>query len=237
LPTVSDPTVLSLDATQNVMVVLSSGTSWNNNATMTVAGAGILSIRGGIEGAGNLTTSAGSNLTASHIIQNALVIGGTAGSFGKMTIGASDASGNPLTTVNTITAASTTSAATAATISATAAGSSPLPRAVAASVRTSIQIAGESALDHSTSDEHIWSTMPNGSVVSSNSEIANAPDRPAAIVASRNDGIPNRDLAFDDLADADSAASVPVSLSSPSDADLCLLPDDVVAAIGRRWRI
>ena len=81
--------------------------------------------------------------------------------------------------------------------------------------------------------------MLTGSVVSSNSEIANVPDRPAAIVAIRNDGFPNRDAfaAFDDLADADSAASVPVSLSSPSDTDLSLLPDDLVAAIGRRWRI
>jgi hypothetical protein len=96
LPSVSDPTVLSLDATQNVTVALSSGTSWNNNATMTLAGAGILSIRGGIEGTGNLTITAGSNLTAGHLIQNALVIGGTAGSFGRMTIGTSDASGNPL---------------------------------------------------------------------------------------------------------------------------------------------
>ena len=239
LPSVSDPTVLSLDATQNVTLVLSSGTTWNNNATMTLAGAGMLSIRGGIEGAGNLTITAGSNLTAGHLIQNALVIGGTAGSFGTMTIGASDASGNPLTMVNSVTAASTTSAATAAPTSATAAGSSPLPRAVAASARASSQIVGEMALDDSTSNEHKWSTMLTGSVVSSNSEIANMPERPAAIAASRNDGFPHRDAlaALDSLADVTSAATVPVSLSSPSDADLSYMPDDLVAAIGRRWRI
>ena len=38
----------------------------------------------------------GSDLTANHIIQSALLIGGTAGSPGLVTIDASDASGNPL---------------------------------------------------------------------------------------------------------------------------------------------
>ena len=38
----------------------------------------------------------GSDLTANHIIQNALIIGGAARSPGLVTIDASDASGNPL---------------------------------------------------------------------------------------------------------------------------------------------
>src|SRR5438445_3074364 len=43
------------------------------------------------------TTLFRSDLTASHINENALVIGGTSTSFGLVTIAASDASGNPLT--------------------------------------------------------------------------------------------------------------------------------------------
>ena len=49
-----------------------------------------------IDGTGSTQVNAGSNLTADHIIQTALVIGGTAGSSNFVTIDASDASGNPL---------------------------------------------------------------------------------------------------------------------------------------------
>ena len=51
---------------------------------------------GNIDGSGITQVNAGSDLTANHIIQSALVIGGTAGSPGLITIDASDASGNPL---------------------------------------------------------------------------------------------------------------------------------------------
>ena len=51
---------------------------------------------GNIDGAGTTRVNAGSDLTANHIVQSALVIGGTAGSHGLATIDASDASGNPL---------------------------------------------------------------------------------------------------------------------------------------------
>jgi fibronectin-binding autotransporter adhesin len=51
---------------------------------------------GQINGAGSVVVNAGSDLTANHIIQGALVIGGTNGSPGFVTIDASDASGNPL---------------------------------------------------------------------------------------------------------------------------------------------
>jgi hypothetical protein len=40
--------------------------------------------------------NAGSDLTANHIIQNALIIGGATGNPGLVTIDASDASGSPL---------------------------------------------------------------------------------------------------------------------------------------------
>jgi fibronectin-binding autotransporter adhesin len=51
---------------------------------------------GAIDGSGTTQVNAGSDLTANHIIQSALVIGGTAKNPGLLTIDASDASGNPL---------------------------------------------------------------------------------------------------------------------------------------------
>jgi hypothetical protein len=51
---------------------------------------------GAIDGSGTTQVNAGSDLTANHIIQAALVIGGTATSHGAVTIAASDPSGNPL---------------------------------------------------------------------------------------------------------------------------------------------
>ena len=51
---------------------------------------------GSIDGSGNTQVNAGSNLTANHIIESALAIGGTAGSPALVTIDASDSSGSPL---------------------------------------------------------------------------------------------------------------------------------------------
>ncbi len=51
---------------------------------------------GNIDGNGTTSVAAGAGLTANHIIQAALVIGGTAGSPATVTIAASNASGNPL---------------------------------------------------------------------------------------------------------------------------------------------
>ncbi len=51
---------------------------------------------GGIDGSGTTQVNAGSDLTANHIIQTSLMIGGTAASAGVVTIAPSDASGNPL---------------------------------------------------------------------------------------------------------------------------------------------
>ena len=95
LPTATAPLTCVLDATQNVTVVLSSVTTWNDNTSLTLSGAGSLTIIRGIDGSGNLTVDAGSNLAASHIVQNALLIGGTSGNPATVTIAASDALGNP----------------------------------------------------------------------------------------------------------------------------------------------
>jgi hypothetical protein len=51
---------------------------------------------GKIDGDGSTQINPGGDLTANHIIQSALVIGGTSSSHGKVTIAASDPMGNPL---------------------------------------------------------------------------------------------------------------------------------------------
>jgi autotransporter-associated beta strand protein len=57
---------------------------------------------GGIDGGGTTQVNAGGDLTANHIIQGALVIGGTSTNPGLVTIDASDASGNPLAGVGLV---------------------------------------------------------------------------------------------------------------------------------------
>jgi autotransporter-associated beta strand protein len=68
----------------------------NNSTSAGVVVSGTHQVVGGIDGAGDIQINAGSDLTANHIIQNALTIGGTAGSPGLVTVDASDPSGNPL---------------------------------------------------------------------------------------------------------------------------------------------
>jgi fibronectin-binding autotransporter adhesin len=68
----------------------------NNSAIPGVLASGTHQQVGNIDGTGATQVNAGSDLTANHIIQSALVIGGAAGSPGLLTIDASDASGNPL---------------------------------------------------------------------------------------------------------------------------------------------
>ncbi len=79
---------------------------------------------GGIDGSGTTQVNAGASLTANHIIQGALVIGGTAGSPATVTIDASDASGNPLVAASG--AAILSSGSASDPISATALGPSGL---------------------------------------------------------------------------------------------------------------
>jgi fibronectin-binding autotransporter adhesin len=57
---------------------------------------GMNQVVGGIDGSGSTQANAGSNLTADHITQSALVIGGTAGNPALVTIDASNANGLPL---------------------------------------------------------------------------------------------------------------------------------------------
>jgi hypothetical protein len=57
---------------------------------------------GNIDGSGTTQVNAGSDLTANHIIQNALVIGGESGNPGLVTIDASDDLGNPLASASAL---------------------------------------------------------------------------------------------------------------------------------------
>jgi autotransporter-associated beta strand protein len=68
----------------------------NDSTASGIVVSGTNQVVGGINGAGNTQVNAGSDLTADYIVQNALVIGGAAGSPGLVTIDASDSSGNPL---------------------------------------------------------------------------------------------------------------------------------------------
>jgi hypothetical protein len=79
---------------------LSSGANRVNTTNNSSAGGILVSGThqqvGAIDGSGTTQVNAGSDLTANHIIQSALVIGGTVGIHGLVTIAASDSSGNPL---------------------------------------------------------------------------------------------------------------------------------------------
>ncbi len=95
LPAVTSPLVVALDASQNVKIQSPPGNVWANSSSMTQTGPGTLTFTAGIEGPGTLTVGEGSSLTTGHIVQAALVIGGTAGAPALVTITASDVSGNP----------------------------------------------------------------------------------------------------------------------------------------------
>ena len=71
-----------------------------NNSTQVSGGGLVVSGThqqvGAVDGSGDTVVNAGSDLTSNHIVQSALVIGGTAGSPALVTIDASDALGNPI---------------------------------------------------------------------------------------------------------------------------------------------
>ena len=71
-----------------------------NNSTQASGGSLLVSGTnqqvGAIDGTGDTVVNASASLTANHIIQNALVIGGTSAAAATVTISASDATGNPL---------------------------------------------------------------------------------------------------------------------------------------------
>src|SRR5258707_9451535 len=70
----------------------------NSSAAAGVHVTGTNQIVGNIDGSGTTQVNAGSDLTATHIVESALIIGGTANSKATVTIDASDSAGDPLAT-------------------------------------------------------------------------------------------------------------------------------------------
>lgn len=68
----------------------------NNSSAPGVIVSGTGQVVGAIDGSGIVQVNAGSDLTANHIVQSALMIGGAAGNQARVTIDASDSAGNPL---------------------------------------------------------------------------------------------------------------------------------------------
>jgi fibronectin-binding autotransporter adhesin len=81
---------------------LSAGANRANVSNNSLAAAGGLLVSGGnqqvgaIDGSGNIVVGSDASLTANHIIQNALIIGGTTGHPATVTIAASDSAGNSM---------------------------------------------------------------------------------------------------------------------------------------------
>jgi autotransporter-associated beta strand protein len=96
--TVASGATLELAGTVAALAAGANRVDITNNSTtpagILVSGTG--QVAGNIGGTGNTQVNAASSLTANHIIQNALVIGGTSTSLGTVIIGPSDPSGNPL---------------------------------------------------------------------------------------------------------------------------------------------
>lgn len=95
---ISGQAVLELAGSAAALAYGTNHTKVINNST---AAAGLLvsgtnQVVGGIDGSGNVQVNDGGNLTADHIIQSALIIGGAAGNPAVVTIAASDNQGNPL---------------------------------------------------------------------------------------------------------------------------------------------
>jgi hypothetical protein len=68
----------------------------NNSSSPGLLVSGSHQVVGAIDGTGTTQINAGSDLTADHIIQSALIIGGTSTSHGVFTIAASSSTGSPL---------------------------------------------------------------------------------------------------------------------------------------------
>jgi alpha-L-arabinofuranosidase len=87
---------LALVGSVSVLTGGLNGVNITNNSISGLQVSGSHQIVGGIDGTGSVVVNTGSDLTANHLNQNALVIGGSSTNFATMTIAPSDASGNPL---------------------------------------------------------------------------------------------------------------------------------------------
>jgi hypothetical protein len=196
-----------------------------------------------INGNGTTTINSGGSLIANHIVQSSLVIGGAAGSPANATIAASDANGNPLNAVATGNIGTANNAATGsrqpaptitASVSAAPTASTPTSTLVSSKPPISLAVAPSS---HGSSGL-TWA-LPATTGLVSTFDTATFLERQIAFVANGNDEPVHRDGVAAAAADADVlewAASTPAARPSAADADISLLSDDLLDAIGRQWQ-
>ncbi len=106
--TVSSGATLELAGTASALAAGLNRANISNGST-TPAGVlvtGTNQVVGTIDGLGTTQVNAGDSLTANHIVQAALTIGGTSTSHATVTIGASNASGNPTADLSQVLGAS-----------------------------------------------------------------------------------------------------------------------------------
>ncbi|HEV2972954.1 MAG TPA: MBG domain-containing protein [Pirellulales bacterium] len=197
---------------------------------------GVNQVVGGIDGSGNVVVNSGASLTANHIIQGSLVIGGDATNPATVTIAASDSSGNPLTAAAIASGAqgligtaavesSGVSAASLAAESTTATTSAPLASGVSPSISTSPE-ASSAFLPSGSSPALGWlsdSALPSQSSLHRLSSSAAQSDT----TATTESQVSNRNAES-----ADSKAVANISGNSVARADLCAATDAVFASGG-----
>jgi hypothetical protein len=106
-------------------------------------------------------------------------------------------------------------------------------------LQLSSEIAGVSDLLDSVSNESKPSSLFTTTGLVSTSDAATFLERQTPSVANGNDGVFHRNAVAAAFADADVmewAASTPAARPSASDADISLLSDDLLEAIGRQWQ-
>jgi hypothetical protein len=214
----------------------------SDSALSTTVNAGTLN-GAAIDGNGTTTINSGGSLIANHIVQGSLVIGGVAGSPANAAIAASDTNGNPLNavatgnirTANNVSTSSRQPAPTTTT-SASAVPTASTPTSTPVSSKPPISLA---VVPSSYDSSGLTWALPTTADPVSTSDAAIFLERQIAIVANGNGESVHRDGVAAAEADADVlewAASTPTARPSAADADISLLSDDLLDAIGRQWQ-
>jgi autotransporter-associated beta strand protein len=211
----------------------------SDSAPTTKVNAGTLKCAA-IVGNGTTTVSSGASLIADHIVQGSLVIGGTAGSPATVTISASDASGNPLNIVaardiRAAVEASTGAALPAPSITASASGSAIAATSTFAATSSEPPNSIAAALVNNESQHFSLLTIPGVVLTSDGAAFL---ERQVPNVANGNGKRLDLDTVAAGFADADVLewAASDAATRPSTDADISLLSDDLLDAIGRQMQ-